>query len=252
MTYELPVVLNPHGRMPGIILVDHAGSGIPKFIGNPDHCHEWRDTHHFCDLGTDALARLLADRLDVPVVMGTTSRLVIDLNRWVEDPRSITQQIDGHPIASNTNLSDAARRQRHDRIFWPYHQAIGHHWAKVVDRHPDPGLFALHSCTRTFLGQRRQWDGGTIWHDDARFSRQLLAALGETDSLVLGDNQPYSGKDGIFTVDHHTFGSGVRACGFEVSNDMLETPFGVSRWAELLSNALEKVMKMVRSDGLQY
>lgn len=233
-----PIILNPAGREPGLIVVDHAGTSLPAPLVPADFAQQWRNTHHFTDLGVAALAEALAERLDMPVILSTVSRLVIDLNRWLDDPRSILGTVEGLPLEGNMGISASERQQRHETVFWPYHEAVGRIWAQQRQKHEAPIFFALHSCTRNFLGVRRQWDGGTIWHDSRGLSQNLLASLGQSGGLILGDNQPYSGIDGAYTLDRHTFGTGTPACGFEVSNDLLETGSDRKIWADRLADAL--------------
>ncbi|MFT4181531.1 MAG: N-formylglutamate amidohydrolase [Rhizobium sp.] len=238
MNANPPIVLNPEGRLPGIIAVDHAGRSIPADLGDLGLSPPWHETHHFCDIGAAELARALAPRIDVPIVMCDVSRLVIDVNRWIEDPRSIVRDVEGSPIPENVAMDDAGRHAREEAIFWPYQSCLGEMWMQQTARHARPFFFSLHSCTRVFDGFRRPWDGGTIWHDDKSLSRHLIDHLGRDESLVLGNNQPYSGIGGAYTVDRHTFGSGLPACGFEVTNDLLTGEADYELWADRLAGAL--------------
>jgi len=240
MTPVAPVVLNPAGSGPGLIVVDHAGTLEPAPLGLDP---AWHGTHHFSDLGVADLARRLAARMDVPVVMCDVSRLVIDVNRWIDDPRSILTEVDGTPIPGNLALSVPDRAARQEAVFWPYHAEIGRLWARQCSRHARPFFFALHSCTRVFDGVRRPWDGGTIWHDSDEMSALVLASLGLEAGLMLGNNQPYTGLNGVYTVDRHCYGTGLPACGFEVTNDQLETPAGREAWADRLARALTHVIR---------
>ena len=243
---EYPIVLNPEGRFPGLIVVDHAGTSTPLRFGGLGLAEHWSDTHHFCDLGVAPLAHALAERLDATVILGTVSRLLIDLNRWIDDPRSIVTHADGQMVLGNASLRNVLRKARQDQIFWPYHAVITRLWNGITARHADPIFFALHSCTRHFNGQRRPWDGATIWNESPRLAHALLNALRSVGGLTLGDNQPYSGRDGVYTLDRHTWGRGYRACGFEVTNDLLETPQGQSDWAGRLGEALASLATVER------
>jgi len=238
-----PIVLNADGRQPGLIAVDHAGRSIPEALGDLGLAADWRETHHFCDLGVAELAHALAGRLDVPVVLCDVSRLVIDVNRWLEDPRSILDTVEGNPIPGNAGLNEEARLARQEAVFWPYQSCLGELWMRQTARHSKPFFFALHSCTRVFEGFHRPWDGGTIWHDDETLSRHLLRHLSEEGGLVLGDNEPYSGLSGAYTVDRHTYGSGLPACGFEVTNDLLVSDADCGLWADRLSRALSAAIE---------
>lgn len=238
MNANPPIVLNADGRLPGIIAVDHAGRSIPAALGDLGLDAYWHGTHHFCDLGAAELAHALAERIDVPIVLCDVSRLVIDVNRWIEDPRSVVPDVEGTPIPANLDMSAEALAARQEVIFWPYQCCLGEIWMEQKARHRKPFFFSLHSCTRVFDGYRRPWDGGTIWHDDKTLARHLVDHLSQDPSLLLGDNQPYSGLTGAYTVDRHTYGSGLPACGFEVTNDLLMTEADVTRWADLLSGTL--------------
>jgi predicted N-formylglutamate amidohydrolase len=238
MNANPPIVLNPQGRLPGVIAVDHAGRSIPEALGDLGLSAHWRDTHHFCDLGAAELAYAVAERIDVPIVLCDVSRLVLDVNRWLEDPRSVVPDVEGTPIPANIDMDDVTLIARQEAVFWPYQCCLGQIWMAQKARHPKPFFFSLHSCTRVFDGFRRPWDGGTIWHDDETLSHHLVSHLSREDGLVIGDNQPYSGKGGAFTVDRHTYGSGLPACGFEVTNDLLRTEADFTRWADLLSGVL--------------
>jgi len=238
MNANPPIVLNPRGRLPGLIAVDHAGRTIPEELADLGLPRKWHATHHFCDIGVAELARALSERIDVPIVLCDVSRLVIDVNRWLDDPRSIPCALEDTPIGANVAISAVAREARQEAVFWPYQTLVGDLWAQQTRRHAKPFFLALHSCTRMFEGIRRPWDCGTIWHDDVTMSRHLLANLAGEGDLVLGDNQPYSGLDGVYTVDRHTYGSGLAACGLEVSNDLLETTAGQEIWADRLARVL--------------
>lgn len=241
-TKYFPEILNPHGTFPGLIVVDHAGTLEPEEFS----LHlppEWQDTHHFCDLGVADLARRIAREIDIPIVLAPVSRLVIDLNRWIADPDSIVLEAEGISIPGNAGLGVEEKNARAEALFWPYHAAVARIWKEVNARSADPFFFALHSCTRIYAGERRIWDGGTIWHEDPRLALDVIKELAEIGggAVVLGSNKPYSGKDGIFTPDYHTFGTGRRACGFEVTNDQLDTEQGRATWASYLSQTLRNI-----------
>ena len=234
-----PEVVNPAGRFPCVITVDHAGATVPPELRGLGLDPAWLGTHHALDLGARELAIAVAARLDAPAVLCPTSRLVIDGNRWLRDPRSILPAIEGRAVPGNLGLTAADRAAREDAVFWPYHEALGRALARARRLHGRPILLALHSFTRTLGGVRRPWDAGTIWNEGEALSAALLAEIGRGEVLRLGSNAPYSGRQGVYTVDRHTFGTGVLGCGLEVANDQLATPKDRSVWAERVCRALE-------------
>lgn len=127
-----PIVLNPEGSFPGIVTVDHAGRSVPAGLNDLGLGEEWSFTHFSHDIGVVDLARALAARLDVPIVMCDVSRLVIDINRWTSDPDSIVKRIDGTSVPGNVGLDAAAREARAEAVFWPCHELVDRTWSSAT------------------------------------------------------------------------------------------------------------------------
>ena len=240
-----PILLNADGHFPCVIAVDHAGKAVPPQLADLHPGDGAAMSHHYRDIGVEALAHRIAARLNAPILLCQTSRIVIDCNRWLDDPRSIVTKLGGKAIAGNTGLSADQRQERQDAVFWPYHVALGRCVASMQSRHPKIVFLALHSCTRTLNGTRRPWDAGTIWNESADMSAALLRELGRDSTLTLGSNLPYSGRDGVYTVDRHTHGTGIPGCGLEVSDDLLRHPGDQAAWADRVCGAL---VALARSD----
>src|SRR5262249_12842041 len=147
------------------------------------------------DIGIAKLTRRLAAALDAPAVLGTYSRLVIDCNRRLNDPTSIAQESDRIPVPGNRGLSDADRQARMKAIFERYHRAVSEVIARKRDAGPDPAILSLHSFTPTMNGFERPWHIGILWNRDPRLPVPLMARLLQEPGLVVGDNEPYSGRD---------------------------------------------------------
>lgn len=233
-----PEIVNPEGRFPCVVAVDHAGAALPPELGDLGLDPDVLASHHALDRGARELALELAARLDAPAVLCPTSRLVIDCNRWLDDPRSILPAVGGRAVPGNAGLGGRARRARAEAVFWPYHEALGRTWRRARSRHGRPMLLTLHSFTRMLDGVRRPWDAGTIWNEGQGLSDALLGEIGRDGALTLGSNEPYSGRDGVFTVDRHSFGTGAPGFGLEVVDDRIVCPEGRAAWAERLARAL--------------
>ena len=235
-----PEVLNPRGAFPCIVAVGHAGAEIPPDLQGLGLRPFALGSHHALDRGVAALARALAGLIDAAAILRRTSRLVIDCNRWLGDPRSILTSIDGEPVPGNAALSSADREARAEAVLWPHHRRLGALVAEAERRHPRPALLALHSFTRHSGGARRLWDAGTIWHEREAMSAAILEALGRDGTLTLGSNEPYSGRDGVYTVDRHSYGTGIRACGLEVADDLLLADGRAEDWGQRIAAALRE------------
>jgi predicted N-formylglutamate amidohydrolase len=72
----------------------------------------------------------------------------------------------------------------------------------------------------------------------------MIAGLRAIDGLVVGDNQPYSGKHpSNYTIDHHVEPAGLPHLCIEVRQDLLESPAGVERWVRMLSKLIREIVQ---------
>lgn len=233
-------ILNPGGSFPCLLVCDHASAHIAAEYGALGLPRERESQHIAVDIGIEPVVRHLSSLLDAPAVLASHSRLVLDTNRWIADAQSIPEVSDGVVIPGNQSLSDDERQARQDRYFWPFHTAVAEQVARLRARHAAPSFFALHSCTRQLaLGAHRAMDGGTIWHGDGAYARHVAENLNTAFGLVITDNEPYSGIGGAaFTLDYHSWGTGMSACGFEIVNDLIVTDQSQRQWAHYLAAAL--------------
>lgn len=236
---------NPEGTAPVLFTSDHNGVAVPaglKGLGVP--VHEMR-RHAAYDIGIDAVARVLSDRFDAPLVASSYSRLVIDCNRHPGAAGSIPPASDGTVVPGNAGITAADRAARENEIFHPYHNAIGARIRAMRTRDGGRGpiIVALHSFTPVIGGAFRPWDIGILWKDDQRLARPIIEALEADASMHVGDNKPYSGSDPAgYTVDHHVAPLRLISIGVEFRQDRIEFQAGAEDWAGRFGDALERVL----------
>lgn len=226
-------------RRPVLLVCDHASRLIPRALrslGLPEAA-TWR--HIAWDIGAAELTRALARRLEVPAVLACYSRLVIDCNRRLEDPTSIVAECDGQIVPGNLGLAGEQRAQRAREFFEPYHRAIDAALERMVDGAQVPVLVSIHSFTPILGGKARPWHCGVLWDRDPRLALPVIESLRRESGLVVGDNEPYSGRhpEG-YTVDAHAQRRGWPHLCIEVRQDLIEEPSGVEQWAERLVRVL--------------
>lgn len=228
---------------PALVVCDHASARIPRALCDLGLSEEKRARHIAWDIGASGLACALAERLGLPAVLAGYSRLVIDCNRPLEDPTSIVAVSDGVAIPGNAGLDEAAREARARACFWPYHDAIDETLAELRGLTPAPAVIAVHSFTPTMRGDARRWHCGVLWDQDPRIPLRLMAALRAEAGLVVGDNEPYSGRDPAdFTVGLHAERHGWPHVCIEVRQDLLQSPGGIEEWTARLARALEPIL----------
>jgi predicted N-formylglutamate amidohydrolase len=191
----------------------------------------------------------LAAALDAPAVIGTYSRLVIDCNRRLDDPTSIAQESDRIPVPGNRGLRDGERKARAAAIFRPYHGMVDEIIARRRRAGSDPAILSLHSFTPTMNNFDRPWHIGVLWHRDARFPVPLMARLLREPGLVVGDNEPYSGRDEHgYSIPAHAELCGLPHALIEVRQDLIGDDAGIATW----SGRLVRVLRDVLADDRVY
>lgn len=236
-------VVNEGATSPIVIVCDHAGRAIPKALGTLGLPQAELDRHIAFDIGAEMAARRLAEFFDATLLVTRYSRLVIDCNRRLDDPTAIAQVSDETPIPGNLNLTPAERAARAAEIHAPYHAAIGHH----ITRLGKPVLLSVHSFTPEIQGFRRPWQLGLLWNEDDRIAKPLFASLSREPGLVVGDNEPYSGRDGHgFTTQAHAEPAGLPHILLEIRQDLIADTQGASHWAGLLHAHLAPILAALK------
>jgi predicted N-formylglutamate amidohydrolase len=176
-----------------VFICDHASNRLPERYGTLGLQPELLRTHIAYDIGAAEVARTLAMQFGSPAVLATYSRLLIDLNRGVDDPTLVMKLSDGSLIEGNAK-ADALEIALRTRAFHtPYHEAIAAEIASFRARDEIPTIISLHSFTPAWKGRKRPWEVGVLWDRDGRLAKPLLARLAASGFCV-GDNEPYSGE----------------------------------------------------------
>lgn len=225
-------------RFGGILVVaDHASNRVPDDIDlgiEPALLTQ----HIAVDIGVAAVAELLAERAGFAAFLCNVSRLVCDCNRDEGAPAIIPIASDGHAIPGN-DLSHAEYEARLNRFFRPYHAAL----ADQLDAVPVSLILSLHSFTPQLASdpdQQRPWQVGVLYNDDDRAARVAIPLL-EAEGLVVGDQQPYSGKLLNATMNRHAEAEGRPYLGIEIRQDEIGDAAGQVIWAERLARICNRV-----------
>ena len=226
-----------------IVVADHAGNAVPASLQGLGLAQGVFNEHIAVDIGSRATAVLFAQRLGASLVMGNYSRLVVDLNRDLDDPTAFIPESDGVAIPGNRDLGVDEKRQRSAAIFQPYHDAIDNLIDDFLLKGTVPVMISVHSFTPVLGNRRRPWHIGVLWDKDPRIALPLLEKLRQDRDLVVGDNEPYSGHHHAdYTVDNHAEGRGLANVSIEIRQDLLHDKAGFERWTALLVNALTEIL----------
>ena len=223
-------------RFGGILVVaDHASNRVPGDIdlGIPP---ELMDQHIAIDIGVAGVAERMV-RPGISAYLANVSRLVCDLNRGRDAPGVLPEASDGYPIPGNV-LDPSAREGRIARFFDPYHRAL----SALLDAAPPALILNLHSFTPALVTceKPRPWHIGVLYNEDDRAARLAIPLL-EAEGLIVGDQEPYSGKVLNATMNRHAEAEGRPYLGVEIRQDQITNPSDQAVWAERLARICNEV-----------
>lgn len=233
-----------HGESPFFLTCDHASNRLPESLGTLGLEASDLQRHLAWDIGAAAVSRCLAEQLDATLVLQNYSRLVVDCNRPRESDQLFPQESERTVIPGNQGLSDAARAERFDQIFLPYHTAI----TSLLDRraqHERTVFVAIHSFTPVYLGDERPWHIGILFNDDRRIATPMLELLRADDSLCVGENEPYRVDHNDYGIPVHGEERGMLHVLIEIRQDLIVSERGQQEWGSRLASDLRKALATV-------
>ncbi|WP_300072335.1 N-formylglutamate amidohydrolase [uncultured Ruegeria sp.] len=233
--------VNRDSAAPVVLLCEHAGQAIPQKLGNLGVSKEVRASHRGWDIGAEAVARQLADRLQAPLILQRYSRLVIDCNRPLAAPDSIPPHSFGEQIPANLNLTDPERIARQKEIVAPLNAAI----ENMLDQVPRRLAVSIHSFTPQVAEDTRPWHAGFLTRADQATGQAVIDhILTSRPDLLLALNQPYQiDSDSDWFIPHFVEPRGLSHSLVEIRNDLIRDETGAADWAQLLADAFTGILE---------
>jgi predicted N-formylglutamate amidohydrolase len=234
---------------PNLIFVcDHASNALPPEYGSLGLAQDLFSRHIAYDIGAADVTRAMATAFNAPAILGTASRLLIDLNRGADDPTLVMKLSDGAIIPGNAKADANEVHARIDRFYRPYHNAIEAEIARAKAAGIKPTLISIHSFTPEWKGKKRPWHVGVLWdRRDGRVAVPLLDELNKAGDLVVGDNQPYSGELEGDCMAQHALRHDLPHVLIEIRQDLIADANGAALWSNRLVPILRSALARLDS-----
>ena len=218
------VTIGAEATGPIVLTCEHAGRRLP-FRGRVAPGEQSVLASHWgWDLGAWALTGDLARRLDASAVGGRWSRLLIDLNRRMDDPTLILPRAGDTELSWNRDLPLEEIERRFLRYHAPYHQEVDRLILRRRLRECRPLLVAMHTFTPMLGRRRRCFDAGVLYEHHRGLAHRLGRKL-RGEGLTVRYNQPYSGVAGMmYSAERHGTHHGLPCLELEFNQSLFDQP----------------------------
>jgi predicted N-formylglutamate amidohydrolase len=216
----------------GDILVtgDHASNRVPDHL-SLGIAQQLLKEHIAWDIGVAPVAERIVQQPGFAAFLGNVSRLVVDLNRYADEPAVIPDHSDGIDLAAN-RMDDRARAVRLKQYYHSYHDRL----SQILAEQRPALILSLHSFTPSLQSrpdEKRPWEIGVLYNEQERASQLAIGFLAAQE-LNVGDQLPYSGKLLNATMNRHAEGNDIPYIGIEMRQDMVLDEAGQARFAQIL------------------
>jgi predicted N-formylglutamate amidohydrolase len=237
--------LGRRGQSNFVIIVDHAGSRIPRRLNNLGLPASELQRHIAWDIGALSVARQMAAALDAPLLAQNYSRLVIDCNRDPKVASSIPQSSEAIEIPGNRNLSEPEVLARRAEIFEPYHERVRALLDERAAANQTTILVAQHTMTDVYHGERRAMHAAVLYNRDRRFAGLVLDSLRRDGALNIADNEPYFVSDETdYSIPRHGEARALPHIEIEIRQDLVSEAAGQTQWAQRITAALREAERV--------
>ncbi len=239
-------LLNPHSECPVILLCEHAENNIPAEFGDLGLSDiSVLGGHHGFDPPMKKITEILAHKINASAILGRNSRLVIDLNRKLEDNDLIPEHYFGYNIPANYALDDIDRAARIACYYAPFHAQVTFQINRLQKMGKTPLIFSLHSFTENpgEAHPARPWDIGLLYNENHEVADFFDAFISKHHpKFKIGHNEPYSLKT-LKTTSVITHGEekNLPYLMIELKNEVFDRGEQThEEWADIFANILTR------------
>lgn len=227
-----------------VVTCEHGGNRIPAEYAV--HFRGWQpllSTHRGFDAGALVMARELGAALRAPVVASTVSRLVVDLNRSLSNPRAWS--------SATRVLPPEARQRIARRHYTPYRDRVTALVADAIAAGRRVVHISSHSFTPVLDGDVRTADVGLLY-DPARSGEKALAArwkaafAAEAPALRVRRNYPYAGRNDGLTSSLRGLFPASRYVGIEIEINQAFALGAAGPWRQLRKSVVATLSRALR------
>jgi predicted N-formylglutamate amidohydrolase len=200
--------------------------------------------HHGYDIGALELSKTIARVLSVPLYSSSITRLLIDLNRSVTNPKLFSDV--------TNRLAQSEKEAIIGRCYLPYHDAVELAVRKMIHSGERVLHLGAHTFTPVLRGRVRSADIGLLY-DPSRVRETAFCTCWQrmihssTPDLAVRRNYPYQGKSDGFTAYLRDQFDQRKYLGVEIEVNQKHALGDRSRWLLLQKTICESLRTVLNS-----
>jgi predicted N-formylglutamate amidohydrolase len=232
------------GRFSGLVVTcEHGGNGVPA--GYEKLFQGYRSllgSHRGWDAGALILAREIAREMDCELISATVTRLLVDLNRSLTNPRAFSE--------ASRGLDAAKRAEVVGKFYHPHRDGVESALNTLLSRGGTVLHLSVHSFTPILNGRRRNADIGLLYDPARRREAALCLAWQrllevEFPDFIIRRNYPYRGKDDGLTTALRKSMSPARYLGVELEFNQKWVKGRTAHWRRLRTGIVRTLQAML-------
>ncbi len=240
------ILEKPRSLSPIVLTCEHATRDLPFRVRLDPSQQRILDSHWGWDIGAWELTLDVAQRLDAGAIGGRWSRLLIDLNRRVDDPTLVRREAESVTLPWNAGVTPREVERRLLTYHAPYHQELDRLILRRVVRGIRPLIFSVHSFTPVYDGRTRRFQIGVLYEYHRGPAHRLGRSLRDA-GLSVRYNQPYSGMAGMmYAVDRHGSHHRLPCLELEVNHSMIERSTAIRRLGGIVARGIESMLPSLK------
>jgi predicted N-formylglutamate amidohydrolase len=235
-------ILNADGQGTVVLLCEHASNVIPAALNGLGLSQAHQSAHIAWDPGAEAVARILSDAMDAPLVAGRVSRLVYDCNRPPDSPTAMPTRSETTDIPGNAALTEPDRQARVEGVYRPFCKAVDDLLSTRKAKGLPTVLVTMHSFTPVYFGTPRKVEIGILHDSDTALADAMLAHAAALNREVRR-NAPYGPEDGVtHSLRIHGLAHGLPNVMIEIRNDLIADAAGQGKLANEVLSLLHQAL----------
>jgi predicted N-formylglutamate amidohydrolase len=188
--------------LPVVVSCEHASGFVPEELNNLGvSMDELNSCNYLMDRGAEGAYDFLVAKLGCNGIKARVSRLVIDVNRDLDQKSLIRTSCGPHSFKGNKDITEEEKKDRVEKYYLPYRNKLHDLLLDCEKKHGVCFYFSIHTMENCFEKERREMDFAIIYNKGEKVAKKLGESL-EKNGHVVTYNNPYTLKTDIIRVTH--------------------------------------------------